>query len=62
MINEEKFKQDFMESWDQYMEPLFLNKKLIFECSPQLKEHLLKVGRFEYTDNEIWDLVESGKI
>ena len=64
MISEEdeKFKQAFIEAWDTYMEPLIESGKVVFECSPTLREHLLKAGRYEYTDDEMWDLMESGEM
>ena len=62
MRNEEQFKKYFIEAWDTYMEPLFKDGSITFECSPKLQEHLLKAGRYEYTDDEIWDLMNSGKM
>jgi len=61
-MENDKFREDFIDAWEEFMEPLFEDGTLLFECSPILKEHLLKVGRCEYTDDEIWDLVEAGKM
>lgn len=55
-------KETFTEIWDEYMEPLFKDGKLVFECSDNLKEHLMKVGNGEYTDDEIIDLMDDGKL
>jgi len=60
--NDKQFKEDFIQAWEQFMEPLFEDGTLKFECSPRLKEHLLKAGSFEYTDEELWDLMNAGKI
>ena len=62
MKNEEQFKKDFMEAWELYMEPVFKNGSVTFECSPRLKEHLIKAGSGEYTDDQIWELMEDGKM
>lgn len=38
----EQDKQSFIEAWEEFMEPLFEDGTLVFECSDHLKDHLLK--------------------
>lgn len=60
--HDKQFKEDFIQVWEQFMEPLFKDGAVTFECSSTLKEHLLKAGDYEYTDDEIWDLMNAGKM
>jgi hypothetical protein len=61
-MNEEQFKKACMEAWDMYIEPLFKDGSVTFECSDRLREHLIKTANGEYSDDQIIKFMEDGEI
>jgi hypothetical protein len=55
-------KEIFTELWNEHIEPLFESGELVWECSPILAEHLMKCGDWTYTDDEVWELIQAGKL
>lgn len=55
-------KEKFTELWNEYIEPHIESGRLVWECSPKLAEHLKNVADWTYSDDEIMELLEAGKI
>lgn len=55
-------KEEFIELWNKHLEPHFADGRLTWECSPLLEEHLKNVGDWNYSDDEIMELIEAGEL
>jgi hypothetical protein len=55
-------KEKFTELWNERIEPLFESGELTWKCSPRLEEYLQDVANWKYSDDEIMELVNSGKL
>lgn len=48
-------KDEFKDIWDETLGPVFdADPDLVFNCEPHLKDHLIKAGNGEYTDDEVY--------
>jgi len=55
-------KEKFTELWNEHIEPLFESGELTWKCSSKLEEYLQDVANRKYSDDEIMELVNSGKL
>ena len=62
ITNETEFRKAHDKAWVEYVQPLIDNGDVVFECSDTLNEHLLKCANGEYSDEEILELMDVGKM
>jgi hypothetical protein len=61
-MKHDKFKQMFLEAWDEHIEPHFKNGNIVWRSHKTLDDYLMKVVSGELSDDEIIKLMDDGKL
>ena len=55
-------KEDFTEIWNKTLGPALEDGSITWECSDRLAEYLTRIGNDELTRDEIFELIDAGKL